>query len=110
MINNGIFYHTNRFSEEIIYGIDCDKIILMQFTGLKDKSGKDIYEGDILATQNNDTKYDIWDEKEHGFRVVKWISNRFCGTPDKNKYRTVWGIRFVSIIGNVHENPELLEG
>jgi uncharacterized phage protein (TIGR01671 family) len=58
-----------------------DKFILMQFTGLKDKNGKQIYEGDVLKYE----KYII---------NVEW--NEEAGNDD------------FEIIGNVYENPELL--
>jgi len=75
-------------------------IILMQYTGLKDKNGKDIYEGDIVDGMAR--KYFI---KNSGRGMYE-----FWETETEQGYH--WGIWNVhnqlEIIGNIYENPSLL--
>ena len=80
--------------------------ILMQFTGLPDKEGEDIYEGDIVDSG-------VWIAK------VEFIVNAgmFCYTIIKSKNHEVGLVldadvvnaKLVKIIGNIYENPELLK-
>lgn len=77
----------------------CDQKNLMQFTGLKDKTGKEIYEGDILSTPNK------------GKGIVQWLE---CGFILKLQNETVWQnllwnvIGHYEVVGNIYENSELL--
>lgn len=81
----------------------------MQYTGFKDKHGKEIYEGDIL--KNNFVYFGPLVSKLH---VVYWVdSNAAFATkqPLLNKEDTVspkhW--KYLEVVGNIFENPELLE-
>lgn len=70
--------------------------VLMQYTGLKDKNGKEIYEGDIVNQFNVDT-----------IGIVKFKDGLF-GIKSKGMF---WHIhsKNTEVIGNIYENPELLE-
>ena len=83
--------------------VSPDEIELMQSTGLKDKNGKEIFEGDILKSN----KYITSVFYERGAYHVK-----FRKTPNTTVIMNV--ISFIEkyktkIIGNIYENPELLE-
>jgi uncharacterized phage protein (TIGR01671 family) len=97
-------------------------IIVMQFTGLKDKNGQDIYEGDIVYNENCFGCVSRWGDGADNFpdrRIVVWdaldvrfgwefieekIKGRGC-----SGYCLCEGSAYLfEVIGNIYENPELL--
>ena len=87
--------------------------IIEQYTGLKDKNGKEIYEGDIVREVIDANLEEIDGEYEY---IVQW-SNEFkqlvLQTTPKNKmffHDELYQLNMsCEVIGNIHENPELLE-
>ena len=92
------------------YHLGINEIELMQSTGLKDKNGTEIYEGDILEVEKNE------DGTYKGTINGKTFFDRFQGYSSKIKVEGMhdintlryWNNR-VRIIGNIYENPELLK-
>lgn len=100
----------NGYSDNVSY-----KFILMQYTGLKDKNGKEIYEGDLLKFTEIDED-SAFGREDTDVVEVKWID-------DIAQYRAVFKsgrrtelhfviqppiIIYCEVIGNIYENPELL--
>ena len=76
---------------------------IMQFTGLKDKNGVDIYEGDIVQSKSGDIMRVSWNEKFASFCLDKkgWLFSHYFGEAvDPND---------CEIIGNIHEHPHLIK-
>ena len=74
---------------------------ITQFTGLHDKNSKEIYEGDILESPGWDWKLIFWSEEYSGWCFS--TSNAGAIKFTKDEAATSW------IIGNIYENPELME-
>lgn len=90
----------NKKSNIERYGYEVMPSTIGQYSGLTDKDGKKIFEGDILQTS------------DRTIFIVEWEKDgRFLGFTIGKKRRIVYINREpkAEIIGNIHDNPELLE-
>jgi uncharacterized phage protein (TIGR01671 family) len=83
------------------YGLNDDSIVLMQFTGLHDKNGKEIYEGDIVKLNSVNLRI-YYSESRALYRAEG--SNKWHY--DINEIMEFYNCE---VIGNIYENPELIE-
>lgn len=115
------FSYTERLTQEMP---------LMQYTGLKDKSGKEIYEGDIILYPDTYTEtvdvgvsvgLKVAETPENSFATVVFFGGAFCldcsggETLGKGKHTFDWVYNWygmevdeLEVIGNIYEDPELL--
>jgi hypothetical protein len=79
------------------------EIKIMQFTGCSDKNGKEVYEGDIIRCDNGSVGAIVYHGENMMYRVDSYVGKiGFC--------HPIYGYAPpFEVIGNVYENPELVE-
>ena len=113
MLNWNEFLDTNM--KNTFIAPESTGLILMQYTGLKDKNGKEIYEGDIVKV-----KLYKGEEEKYFIGKVEYFGSNFIVDADNNSEYHVYdldgfGIDYrynledCEVIGNLYDNPELLE-
>ncbi len=89
-----------------------DKETVSQYTGWKDKHGKKIFEGDICRFKEWRKGKACWIGKvffEHGIYIIEGGPNEECEIPFSLQMSRL-DISEMEVIGNIHDNPELIGG
>ena len=118
-------------AEHIIYGYDVDPSTVGQYTGLTDKNGKRVFEGDIIRYADK-LDYEMYKESLEAPEAYEGVDFSDLWTVDKVVYGIEWGYPafdlcnhefdcnglselsesmdyHYEVIGTIHDNPELLE-
>ncbi|MEL0464852.1 YopX family protein [Streptococcus pneumoniae] len=104
IVTQQVYFENGLPDDRDIYCYDFDVIELMQSTGLKDKNGKEVFIGDIIKCTRG-CLHEVYIEKEYGGTFIggmpavylKGLGEGYAWTEHEE------------IVGNIYENPELLE-
>lgn len=90
--------------------LDDPVLIPEQYTCLKDEDGKEVYEGDVVASGYVEVVNDEPRSTTELYGEVKFNDGVFYADDKKHNFPPLFVASSLKVIGNIHENPELLDG
>jgi uncharacterized phage protein (TIGR01671 family) len=103
---------TEQFDDSLLFRFqhfDTEKPVYMQYTGLKDKNEKEVFEGDIIKIMEMFISEEGRPVTEEVFHEVHFDCGGFmAGDSFLDDYWNMYGYMF-EVVGNKFENPELIE-
>ena len=119
LVKSRISFRTFRWA---LVSENSENIELMQYTGLKDKYGVEIYEGDIEQAENGDKNVIVFLLKAGTYCVMPmdiYLNNDYQNEAFSQEFMYGFGYdlffdnltpgKYLNVIGNIYENPELLK-
>ena len=97
------------YDDPIQYRHTVDKETVGQYTGLKDKNGKEIYEGDIVFIKGETKLLDITGKVEYSNILAQFIITNTGSIVNEAEPLGDYEEEDIEVIGNEFDNPELLE-
>lgn len=105
--------------KSVILNREAKDVVLMQFTGLLDKNGKEIYEGDVVLDRewlkygNREVRFgeqwiDASDYEQYSVGTIGFYLTNYLGNKDEYEGLNSSDSPHLEVIGNIYSNPELL--
>ena len=96
----------NPIKKEAEIEYDKERYIVEQCTGLKDKNGKLIYDGDLIKSPSNSHVLEVFRYIDGTYMTREYRKN---GYNELSVYQFIAGEYGIEVVGNIHQNKELLK-
>ena len=105
-----VYATCNWFNKYFYNAVEVLPETVGQFAGLVDCYGKKIFEGDVLSITRGDVIKGVMYPNRSEIGVVEYCEGKFL-MEIKHEYerREIMPLRYIEVIGNIHDDPELLE-